>query len=421
MSDKTSASKATTKTPTPAATNPTTTGTDGKPTKEQLDKLEQLRVVYANAKSSGSADLEKAREAYQDYAADLLIGLSGKPDPTDNGGGGTTPTQPEKPTEGVVKQGGNQDPDTWTINAMRDNPAKFKIIDHDSKNIATDFTTMANASTYIEYYKWLKANPGSDSGSGGEGGGTVNPTGDKDQFGVLKIYKDKPGGETNTKFVGKEMTRHYASGKPSENSYEYTATASSNDHNSDVEFTCYEKINGFKSSPDTISDKETGPEHQDGAHGWVIAEFMTDGSAKATYETEYPHPNYQKIDPKPATTIGGSIVDKWFGHKAITYVKDGARWCESWIHFPVTNIDNIAAEQDKWRQYVKPFKVDAKFTKANGKLTTSRLDGINKGSAPDFKYTSVREISVDNSSGSSSTSSASTSTTTAKLSAKAKA
>jgi len=379
---------------------------NGKATKEQLDELERLRVVYANAKSSGSADLEKAREAYQDYATELLIGLSGKLDPTDGGGGGgTTTTQPEKPTEGVVKQGGNQDPDTWTINAMRDNPAKFKIIDHDSKNIATDFTTMANASAYIEYYKWLKANPG----SGGEGGGgTVNPTGDKDQFGVLKIYKDKPGGETNTKFVGKEMTRHYASGKPSENSYEYTATASSNDHNSDVEFTCYEKINGFKSSPDTISDKETGPEHQDGAHGWVIAEFMTDGSAKATYETEYPHPNYQKIDPKPATTIGGSIVGKWFGHKAITYVKDGARWCESWIHFPVTNIDNIAAEQDKWRQYVKPFKVDAKFTKANGKLTTSRLDGINKGSAPDFKFTSVREISVDTS-------------TTAKLSAKAKA
>jgi hypothetical protein len=163
-------------------------------------------------------------------------------------------------------------------------------------------------------------------------------------------------------------------------------------HNSDVEQTFYEKINGFKSSPDTISDKATGPEHQDGAKSWVIAEFATDGSTKPSYETESPHPNYQKMDPKPATSIGGTLVGKWFGHKHITYIKNGKRYVQTWVHYPVDNIDNVAAEQGEWREYVKTMEVGSGFVQARGTLNTSRLDGINKGSPPDFKYASVREI-----------------------------
>lgn len=354
-------------------------------------KLETLRVAYVNAQKTNT-NVDQAREAYQDFATQLLIQLSGKLDPPVGPDPGSDP--------GYVKPGGWGSKDTnaanWKIVNMKDIPALFKVVDSAGVNVATNFKTQAGAQAYIDAAKTVPtgcpAGQHLDPATNKCVADLPAPSGNKDQFGVLKIYADKPGGETNTKFVLEEKERHYASGKPSEDSCEYTATASSNDHNSDVEFTCYEKINGFKSSPDTISDKLTGPPHQDGAKSWVIAEFMTDGSAKATFETEYPHPDYQKIDPKPATSIGGSIVGKWFGHKAITYLKGGKRWVESWIHFPVNNIDNVAAEQDGWRQYVKPFQVDDKFIKANGKLTTSRLDGINKGSLPDFKYTSVREI-----------------------------
>jgi len=360
-------------------------------------KLEQLRVAYENAQKTNT-NVDQAREAYQDLAVKLLVNLSGKLDVTPGPGPGSD--------DGYVKPGGwgaSPDPNGWKVSAMTNPATEFKVVDGAGKNVATNFKTQAGAQVFIDK---AKAVPGGcpsgqhmDPATGKCVADSPAPSGNKDSFGVLKIYADKPGGATNTAFVGKEMTRHYASGKPSEDSYEYTCKASSPDHNSDIEFTCYEKINGFKDAPDTISDKLTGPEHQDGAKSWVIGLFRTDGSTADTFETEYPHPTYQKINPKPATSIGGSIVGKWFGHKMISYVKGGKRWVESWIHFPVNNIDNVAAEQDQWRQYVKPMTVEDRFIKANGTLTTSRLDGIKKGSPPDFKYTSTREISPDSGGG----------------------
>ena len=363
-----------------ANTNNSSSGSR-EPSDADKQQLEKLRQAYEQAQKTGSADLESAREAYQDFATKVLIQLSGKLD--------VTPGPGPEPDEGYQKPGGwgaNTDPNTWKVVPMKDDPTKFKVVDDKGKNVVTGFKNQANAQSFI------------DRAKGGGGGGTPPPPPpggtDKDQFGIIKIYKDKPGGETNVKFVGREMERHYASGKPSENSYEFTANASSPDHNSDIEATFYEKINGFKThEPDTISDKLTGPEHQDGAKSWVIGLFRTDGSTADTFETEYPHPTYQKLNPKPATSIGGSIVGKWFGHKMISYVKAGKRYIESWIHFPVNDINNVGAEQGEWRQYVKTMTVEDRFVQARGKLTTSRLDGINKGSPPDFKFCSVREIS----------------------------
>lgn len=353
-------------------------------------KLEDLRLAYVKAQETGSAELESAREAYQDFATKLLIELSGKLDP---------PVGPDPGADsGYVKPGGwggNPDPNTWVVTSMKDHPEMFKVVDDKGKNIATNFKTKEGAQAYIDKAKTGAACPPGQHFDPATQVCVPNPpppTGNKDQFGILKICADKAGGETNIKFVGEEMTRHYASGKPSEESYEYTAEMSSPAHNSDVEQTFYEKINGFKSSPDTISDKATGPPHKDGAKSWVIAEFATDGSSKTTYETETPHPHYQKIDPKPATSIGGSIVGQWFGHKHVTYVKGGKRYVQTWVHFPVKDINNVGQEQDGWREYVKTMTVGDGFTQARGTLNTSRLDGIKKGDPPDFKYSSVREI-----------------------------
>lgn len=360
------------------------------PSDADKQQLEKLRVQYENCKKNGCADEQDFFDQYHDLAVKLLIDLSGKFDFPPGPDPGSDP--------GYVKPGGwqgNPDPKTWTVTAMKDHPEMFKVVDDKGKNIATNFKTKEGAQAYIDKAKAGGQCPPGQHFDPATQVCVVNPpapAGDKDQFGILKICKDKAGGETNIKFVGKEMTRNYASGKPSEESYEYTATMSSPDHNSDVEQTFYEKINGFKSSPDTISDKATGPPHQDGAKSWVIAEFATDGSSKTTYETESPHPKYQKIDPKPATSIGGSLVGQWFGHKHITYIKNGKRYVNTWVHFPVKDINNVAAEQDAWREYVKTMEVGSGFTKANGTLNTSRLDGIKKGSPPDFKFSSVREI-----------------------------
>lgn len=364
---------------------PTPDDYDGKVTQEQINELEKRRIAFYNAQQTGSAELDETREAYQTYAVQLTIDLSGALDPTTKE---PPVVQPPKPTEGTPKNvGANVDPDQWKVVHMKVPPTKFKVVDNKGLNVATDFTTEATAQQYIDYYVWLKHNEVPPVPPGP----TQPPSGDKDQFGILKIKKDKPGGVFETDFKLEEKIRNYASGKPSEGSTEYTLITKGG--NSDIEVTIYEKINGFKTKEsDTISLKLTGPKHSDGNCCWTIPDFATDGSPKRTLETEKPHPCNHSINPKPLSEIGGSIIGKFIGLKGITYVKNDTRYVESWIHFPVTNIDNIAAEQDKWRQYVPTMAVGKEYLKANGKLCTFRLDGTKKGDPPTYKFASLREI-----------------------------
>lgn len=349
------------------------------PTKEELEQLERFRKQYADCKAVGCADEQDLFNQYHDLAVKLLIDLSGKLE---------LPPGPEPNIdEGYQKPGGwgaNTDPLTWTVTGMKDDPSKFKVVDNSGKNVATEFKTMAGAQDFINDAKEGHIPPPTPG---------PTPSGSKDKFGIIKIMKDKAGGEFNEKFNLQEKRRNYQSGKASEDSVEYTATASSKEHNSDVEATFYTHINSFKTNEsDSISDKLTGPNHSDGNCCWVIPDFDTGGSAKKTLETEKPHPQNHSVNPKPLTSIGGSIVGKWFGHKAISYVKSGERYVESWIHFPIDNIDTVDGEQSEWRQYIPTTKVGKEYVKANGLLTTCRIDGVKKGDPPNFKYCSVREI-----------------------------
>ena len=67
-----------------------------------------------------------------------------------------------RPTEGKILHdgwGANPDPDHWSVTNMKDNPALFKIVDKDKKNVATDFTTKEIAEQYI---KWFVINENPD-------------------------------------------------------------------------------------------------------------------------------------------------------------------------------------------------------------------------------------------------------------------
>lgn len=319
---------------------------------------------------------------------------------------GTTPPvptgEPPKPEPGTftVKEGGwgaNQDPSTWTVTNMKDPATKFKVVDDQQKNVATEFTTHDNAQSYIDYAKWLKANPPEPKPGNGSTPTPTPPIGDGkglDQFGIRKIFADGPNKIVETNFKIREFERHYQSNKPSENSVEYTNV--SKDIIQNVEVTIYQKINGFKKEPDTISLKLGGPDHKDGARFWIIPDFSTSGDPKRTLEIEDPHPENHPVNPKPLTKYD-SIVGKWFGYKGISYqVDDKTRHVESWIHFPVKDIDKVSEEQDKWQKYMEydTDKEKKNYSKFLGKNTTSRLDGPKKGDLPEYKYASVREISV---------------------------
>src|SRR5207344_931771 len=66
-------------------------------------------------------------------------------------------TDPTKPTEGKVKEGGwgaNLDKkDEWKVVNMKDFPEQFKIVDAAGKNVATNFKTKEVAENFIAYFK----------------------------------------------------------------------------------------------------------------------------------------------------------------------------------------------------------------------------------------------------------------------------
>ena len=226
--------------------------------------------------------------------------------------------------------------------------------------------------------------------SGGTGGE------EKDQYGITKIYPDKQGGKiiSSGSYTENEFERHYASGKPSEWSFEYEYKSPKSAAISDGESTFYIKINGFKSEPDTISYKDLGPDHSDGNKAWLIYQVATDGKSAKNFQIENPHPKNRDNHQKTNFTIGEDLVGKWIGIKAINY-KDGSdRKAEMWIDYPVADIAN---PPNNWRNY---WKIDSIKGCDGGKDCIDpqggnlliRIDGTKKGSKPDVKYASKREI-----------------------------
>lgn len=230
---------------------------------------------------------------------------------------------------------------------------------------------------------------------------------DKDQFGIKKIYPDKPNGITKTNFTLSKKVRNYRSGKPSEPSVEYTCDAGT--PIVDAENTYYVKINGFKPQPDTISNKVRGGHHSSSnpTEGTCYDfEVGTDGSSKKDLEVERPHPSMHDAHQPAEFEIGQSIVGKWIGIKAISFnlANDKGVHLEMQLDYPVPDIEK---PPNNWRIY---WSVDdtgqipsGMITKPFGSLFTSRIDGVWNGpvhsnptvsdvSAPDYKYASVREI-----------------------------
>jgi hypothetical protein len=218
-------------------------------------------------------------------------------------------------------------------------------------------------------------------------------TTEKDMYGINKIYADKVGGVliTADKFTEEEFTRNYASGAPSENSYECEYKDSNKLENEEVTYYC--QINEFKDSTDTMSVKLLGNKHSDGSKDkWLIYQLMTDGGNEDNFQIEDPHPSNHDNHQPTAFTIGESIVGKVVGFKAITYIDSaGKRHAETWLDFPT----NFTTPANNWRKYIDIKDVEALdhgFLNATNGGALLRIDGTKKGSLPAVKYMSIREI-----------------------------
>ena len=214
-----------------------------------------------------------------------------------------------------------------------------------------------------------------------------------DQYGINKIYADKPQGVLipATSFKESEFTRHYASGKPDENSYECEYKDSNKLENEEVTFYC--QINGFKKDTDTMSIKLLGNKHSDGSKDkWLIFQLMTDGKNADNFQIEDPHPTNHDNHQTSAFAIGESIVGKVVGFKAVTYIDEaGKRHAETWLDFP-TDFNSPA---NKWRKYIDIKDVESLkhgFLNATNGGALLRIDGTKKGDMPTTKFMSIREI-----------------------------
>jgi REJ domain len=102
----------------------------------------------------------------------------------------TSPSVPPLPPDGrpQPEKGANQDPNTWRVVPMTDDPTKFKVVDDQGIKVADQFLSQATAQQYIDHYKAIFVSPGPGPGPG-PGNGTTTE----------QIYTPKPGGRVFTK------------------------------------------------------------------------------------------------------------------------------------------------------------------------------------------------------------------------------
>jgi hypothetical protein len=100
----------------------------------------------------------------------------------------TSPSVPPLPPDGrpQPEKGANQDPNTWRVVPMTDDPTMFKVVDDQGINVADMFTSQASAQQYIDHYKAIFV-PGPGPGPGPGNGTTAE-----------QIYTPLPGGRVFT-------------------------------------------------------------------------------------------------------------------------------------------------------------------------------------------------------------------------------
>lgn len=183
-------------------------------TEEELKIINEKKKVYEDAVKSGSANASQlAIEYFAAFVGSIIgnIAVPGQPPvPPVGCGPNPDPTGEHKKTGGW---GGDEaGAATWDAVPMKDDPNLWKVVDKAGTNIAHKFVTEGEADAYIKYYQCIQE------------GATVDPTPDPSP-----APEPTPGGSAGPYApIGQPMpstqrgptTRHYASGKPDDQTVE---------------------------------------------------------------------------------------------------------------------------------------------------------------------------------------------------------
>lgn len=192
---------------------------------EEMQAIQAAKKKYMDALADGATTMPDLFREYADIAIHLMLGGSILPGPLP--GCGPNPD----PNNEHVKEGGwggdTASPEGWDAVPMRDDPSLWKVVDQEQKNIAHKFASEAEAERYIKYHRCLKE-------QGTPGGPVTCPPGQHLENGVcVPDISVPPGPEpaptgdgpypvkgTPKQHTIRRAVRHYASGKPDDETIE---------------------------------------------------------------------------------------------------------------------------------------------------------------------------------------------------------
>ena len=285
--------------------------------------------------------------------------------------GGTDPSPGEDcgpnpdPENTHVKEGGwggdTASPKTWQSVPMKDDPKLFKVVDAAGKNIAHKFASEADADKYITYHQCIVERGDVGPNPNPEPGPGPAPTTGETPYPV----KGTPMQSTQRG----PTTRHYASGKPDDETIEKNVKSIPFDNYQWVTYTTMHEIE----HDDNLSVK-FGGNHMDG-HGWFDCGISFEGQTCLGVEPKHPSTKLCVVKgPKLSSVLNKKVGVAGVFHKKENHI-------ELWIDMG-----------DGWKKAVEG--KDVAGLKPNQKTNEAqlRIDGFKKGSVPTIHSAIVTEI-----------------------------
>jgi hypothetical protein len=280
------------------------------------------------------------------------------------------PDNPVKPAEGIIKEGGwgadiiNKA--AWKVVNMKDNPALFKVVDAAGKNVATEFTKKEIAEGFITYFK---TNPFPPEDTNNPPPPPVDPTPGGTGDGP---YPQKAGSKSLQSTQRGPTTRHYASGKPDDETIEKNVK--------DIPYRNYQFIieTTIKEMEheDNISLK-FGGQHTSGNGWWDTGVSILEGQTCLGTEPNHPETHLCVVKgPKIS-----SIQNKKIKIAGVFFEKNDH--IELW-----TNLEGKGWVKQVEGDHVGGLKPDH----SKGHECQERIDGFAKGSVPELHLAIVQEI-----------------------------
>ena len=273
--------------------------------------------------------------------------------------------QPPATDPGFVKPGGwgaNKNPNRWQVTKMKDDSDLFKVVDDEDKNVATNFVTNEGAQKFIDMSKALFDEDGDPDEPD-----TTPDTPPASGTTVTGPYPAK-GEELGHKIRG-PTTRHYASGKPDDETIEANVkNIKARNH----QFIVYVTMKSIEHD-DNISLK-LGGTHM--GTGWFDnGVSFEDGQTCLGVEKKHPSTKTCVIKgPKI-----GSILNKKTGI-ACSYFADQNK------------TELFTDTGNGWKKQMEGTDV-AKFNPKADKFEAQlRIDGFKKGSVPEIHTAVVQPI-----------------------------